>query len=204
MPVFGRPLRTIRAIECIAAQTATPWEAFILGDGCPYFNLTLRQSWFKNMIGEQAIKGNRIITGNTNNNLGGWGYYQTNIAIDRAKGKYFVFMANDDFIWPHHFEYYLSQIEGTKWDFVWFDGSLRKRERLPYKLKRGHIGDNALIIRTDFLKRMPRRGPHYGHDWTLIENMIRAGARYRKSCSDLATYEIMSSPKDRQDPDGID
>ena len=34
MPCFGRPQRTIRAIESICNQTINGWEALVVGDGC--------------------------------------------------------------------------------------------------------------------------------------------------------------------------
>lgn len=202
MPCFGRPLRTRRAIQAIAAQNTGPWEALIVGDGCPDFRRMLDALWFKELSKKVEQQGNGMYAWNTAVNMGGFGYWQTNWAISHAAGKYFVFMANDDMILPYHFQYYLSQIEGTDLDFVYFDGSIQGKHT-PYKLKYGHIGHNALIIRTAFLREMPPHSKGYGHDWTLIENMLRHGAKYRKSCSTLTTYEIMSSPRDRRDPDGI-
>lgn len=164
------------------------FEAFILGDGCPVFN--------------PVIGGKRIISFNTESNWGGCGYMQTNCAIQNATGKYFLFMANDDMISPVHMAVYLDGIEDTPYDFMYYD-YLAFGKRMVTKIKYGHIGHSALIIRTDILKQMPPHGPEYGHDFDLIKNMIRAGARYRKG-EITPTYYVMSGNGHRLDPEGID
>lgn len=191
MPVYMRPKRTARAIKCIMDQTVDDWEAFIVGDDCP--------DYFSHKI---PLYDHRVRCWNETNHRGGWGYNITNRSIDKSTGKYFMFMGSDDVISSWHMENYLSEIEGTYYDFVYFDYFLLG-ERHNTKLKRGKIGDNALIIRTEFLRKMPMRKPEYGHDWTLIENMIKAGAKYKKS-NNYPTYHIMSTSKHPVDLMGLD
>lgn len=191
MPVYLHPERTKRMIRALLAQTMPNWEAFVIGDCCPHYDE------YKDLLSDP-----RIWTWNQRRNGGGWGYQITNISIQQATGKYFMFLANDDTISPNHIENYLSEIDGTDLDFVYFD-SLAMRKRIAYKLKHGHVGDNALIVRTEFLKQMPAREPVYGHDWHLIETMMLCGARYRKS-HNHPTYHIMSSPKLRLDIENLD
>ena len=38
IPCFERPARTRRIINNLLAQNINGWEAFIIGDGCPYFD----------------------------------------------------------------------------------------------------------------------------------------------------------------------
>jgi glycosyltransferase involved in cell wall biosynthesis len=175
MPCYRRPLRTAIAIECIRQQTMVDFEAFVLGDGCPVF------------LPVQCDR--RFYSFNSDINHGACGYFQTNFAINAAVGKYFIFMGNDDFIAPSHFENYLSAIEGTDLDFVWFKRVLNQGRERWFKMKSYSIGHCALIIRTDFLKKMPKHQGQYNHDWHLIYAMVQAGARYK--CSWKApTYHI--------------
>jgi len=191
MPVYLRPERTQRMIRCLLNQTEKDWEAFIVGDNCPYFD---RHA--------ELLKDPRILAWNQRKNGGFWGYQITNLSIQAATGTYFMFLANDDLVELHHIENYLSAIEGTDLDFVYFD-SFVLGERKNYKLKWGYIGDNAVIIRTEFLKQMPERLPEYGHDFELIHNMMLCGAKYKKS-KNFPTYHIMTSPTSRIDPGNID
>lgn len=189
MPVYGRPQRTRRAIRYVLNQSFQNWEAFIIGDG-------------PDQVPTAELTDKRIRSFNLSHNKGGFGYWITNYSIHFALGEYFMFMANDDRILPNHFENYLSEIEGTDYDFVYFD-YLCMNHFTKTKLRFGHVGDNAVIIRTDFLKRMPLRSPEYGHDFKLIRDMMKAGAKYKKS-DNLPTYQIMSHAGWREDLDGLD
>lgn len=187
MPVFKRPKRTERAINCIFNQTMQDFEAIVIGDGCPVF---------------KPVDDPRFISFNTPINYGHCGYWQTNFAIQHASAPYFTFFANDDCISPAHLNTYLDAIEGTGCDFVYFD-YLCYGKLVKTKIKYSHIGHSALIIRTAFLKQMPLHSSQYGHDFELIYNMVKAGANYKKARI-IPTYYVMSGYNHRQDPEGID
>lgn len=181
MPCYGRPQRTLRAMECIANQTINGWEALIVGDGCPKFQNLWLSGAFKDLIDHSRNNGNEMFVLPNSVNKGGWGYNIINRNIQNANGKYFIFMSNDDIIKPNHFENYLSGIENTDYDFVYYDSYIEPLDKnRNAELKNGSIGHSELIIRTDFLKQMPPHTPNYGHDWELIDNMIKAGAKYTK------------------------
>lgn len=202
MPCFGRRKGTIRAIECIANQNVNGWEALVVGDGCPIMQDFLDSNYFSEIIQHCNQKGNSFIIKNNPVNFGGHGHYVTNQNIQEAKGKYFVFFANDDIILPNHFENYLSSIEGTDFDFVYFDSWVNPiRHKRVSRLQYGMIGHSELIIKTSFLKQMPSHNEHYGHDWALIQSMITNGKSF-KSQSQQTTYHVMSLSDNREK--GID
>lgn len=194
MPCYGRPIRTKRAINSIINQTETNWEALIVGDNCPNIQQLIDSGEYNNDYPENS----RFVLENLPVNYGHCGYAITNMNIQRAKGEYFVFMANDDIILSNHLENYLSEIEGTDYDFVYFNSFTRYDGLRNSKLEINHIGHSELIIRTDFLKKMPEHTKDYGHDWQLIVNMINAGAKFKKASSEEATYHVMSNPLDKE------
>lgn len=194
MPCFGRPLRTRRALNNILSQTVKDWQAVIIGDNCPHF---------QGMLEEGLFQDPRIVAFNSPIRHGGCGYWATNEAIGMATGKYFLFFANDDIISPVHMHTYLDQIEDTDYDFMYFD-YLAFGKLMKTKIKFAHIGHSALIIRAAFLKQMPPHSPEYGHDFDLIRNMIRGGAKYRKASRIIPTYYVVSGLRRRNDPEGID
>lgn len=180
------------------------YEAFIIGDCCPYFEQYRHTSEFLDKLRIAKDAGSRILAANFPVNFGHCGYAITNYAIRHARGKYFMFYANDDVISPDHLDNYLSHIEGTDLDFMYFDGSVRG-ERKEYQLKYGYIGHDSLIIRTEFLKQMPPHGKKYGHDFQLIKHMMQATKRYSKAPPGTpATYHIMTNYSNRIDPEGLD
>lgn len=202
MPCFGRPERTIRAINCIANQNINDWEALVIGDGCPIISDYLHSGYFNDIRIECANRGNDLIIDNNPINQGGHGFAITNNNIQIAQGKYFLFFANDDIILPNHFENYLSQIEGTDLDFVYFNSEVKPINGLRVsQLEYGMIGHSELIVRTDFLRQMPKHNEHYGHDWELIKAMSENG-KHKKAENCPATYYVMSLSDNKEK--GID
>ena len=195
MPCYGRPQRTIRAIECIANQTINGWEALVVGDGCEVMKDFIFSNYFSDIVRDTNARGNDLRISNNSENKGGCGYYITNQNIQRAKGEYFMFMSNDDVIKPNHFENYLSGIDNTDNDFVYFNSWVE-----PYNAPRtaalsfGNIGHSELIVRTEFLRKMPPHYDEYGHDWQLVLNMLNSGAKYHYAGYNERTYIVKSVP----------
>ena len=202
MASYGRPQRTIRAINSIASQNINDWEALVIGDGCPVMQDYLDSGYFNDIRIECTNRGNDLYIDNNPINQGGNGFAIINNNIKIAQGKYFVFFANDDIILPNHFENYLSQIENTDLDFVYFDSFVAPRNAIRNaQLQYGMIGHSELIVKTDFLRQMPTHNEHYGHDWALIQSMIQNG-KHKKAVNCPPTYQVMSLSDNREQ--GID
>lgn len=224
MPCYGRPERTKRAIESILAQTITGWEAYVIGDCCPDFEAIKREndllganSW----VNRAKANGNELYIFSIDKHEGGYGAEIRNFVMMHNKAEFLIFLDNDDVLQPNHMENYLAGIDGTEYDFVYFNTNLKFVERsmryqyvngLPdynatyirdAKLEPGSIGHAELIIRCSFLKNHPeiKQTGEYGHDWSLIDQMIKAGAKHCKS-SGPATYDIMGAGELRET--GID
>lgn len=198
MPCFMRPQRTIRAINCIATQSMDNWEARIVGDGCPVIQDFLDSNYFSDLIADCKKRGNDLMISNNQKRQGGHGYAITNANIAAAKGEYFAFFANDDIITTDHFDNYLAEIDGTDYDFIYFDSFVNPRNAPRISaLQYGMIGHSELIVRTKFLQSMPMHGHDYGHDWELIYAMSLAG-KHKKANSTLQTYNVMSLSDNRE------
>jgi glycosyltransferase involved in cell wall biosynthesis len=185
MPCLDRPQSTKRAIHSILSQSETSWEAFIIGDNCSNIESLIKN---KEYIEQDP---NKFIIENLPKRYGGYGYHIRNEYIKRANGDYVVFLDNDDYFLENHLENYLSEIENTDMHFVYYNTwVIHNGERYP-RLEENHIGHSELIIRTDFLKTIPKVSSNYGHDWELIQNMINMGARSKKANSRKLTYRVM-------------
>jgi hypothetical protein len=154
MACYGRLKGTIRAIECIANQTANNWEALVTGDGCQVMQNFLDSNYFADIVKDCKAKGNDLIITNNKVNQGGHGYAIINENIRIARGKYFAFFANDDIILPNHFENYLSAIENTDLDFSYFDSYVapRRANRLAQLQYGIYITSIMVMIGHLFLK----------------------------------------------------
>lgn len=193
IPCFGRPQRTRRLISCLDKQTINGLEMFIIGDGCPHFQEILDSEEYKSWIKDMDSRGNRVISFNLDKNYGGFGYKARNYAKDNATGKYMTYVDNDDVIENDHFEFYLSEIEGTDLDLVYYNsfirpyGSVRDSHPLP-----GFIGHSEVIILTETLRKAPPHTSDYNADWILLEYLFNSGIKMKKSESTKTTYFVSS------------
>lgn len=188
---FRRPERTKRSIQCILDQDVDGWEAFIMGDACPDFQKLIDSGYLQSIKEEQEKKGNIIHYFNAETNGGGCGYKLINHAIENATGKYLVFFANDDVILPNHFSHYLSEIENTEHNLVYYNSNLA-----PVNADRNtimqisSIGHCDIIIKTEVAKSLKPHSDRYTHDWDFIHEAALLG-NYKKANSKLATYRVM-------------
>jgi glycosyltransferase involved in cell wall biosynthesis len=188
---YKRPERTKRSIQCILDQDINNWEAFIMGDACPDFQKLIDSGYLESIKQEQLKKGNIIHYFNADVNSGGCGYKLINHAIKNATGKYIVFYANDDIILPNHFSHYLSEIENTEYDLVYYNSELTplKSDRETI-MQISSIGHCDIIIKSDLAKRLKPHTEKYTHDWDFIHEAAVTG-KYKKAKSKLSTYKVM-------------
>lgn len=193
LPCWGRPKRTVRAIEAILSQDTNGWEALVTGDHCPEFQKLIDSGWLEEKAQQASANGNSLIYNNLPDRKGACGYFITNQNIQEAKGKYLIFYANDDLILPNHFSHYL-QIENTDWDYMYFDSYLGplKQPRIS-SLAPARIGHSEIIVRTSQAKKARPHQPKYGHDWEFIYDIIH-NSKGTKSESKLTTYHVMHVP----------
>jgi glycosyltransferase involved in cell wall biosynthesis len=194
VPCYGRPLRTRRTIENILAQTINNWEAFIIGDGCSDFQKIIDSGDAKKYQTIAKETGNILHIYNLKKHHGGYGAYIINKALDFAKGKYLIFCGNDDIILLNHFEHYLSEIEGTDFDMVYFNTIINPSNVIRNtELKEGYIGHSEIIVKTDFVRRF-KHDYYYGHDWRFIQRIINYRGKIKKANSEDYTYIVMHVP----------
>lgn len=183
VPCFGRPQRTLRAMQCVLEQDMDGWEAFFIGDGCPEFQKMMDEGVF-DLFEDNAeikIKGNRFVLQNLPEHKGGWGYAARNHAKNQLKGDYTLFMDNDDVIKRGHFSNYYNAIRNSKCDMVYFNSYIEPIDAIrETELKFGSIGHSEIIVRTNLWLNFSQK-PEYGHDWELIKHIIDSGGLIQKS-----------------------
>ena len=121
VPIWGRPQRTARIIDCLRRQTINNYQVYLIGDGCPLWQGDLDEGWVQEIIKEEEQKGNEWIAFNLEKNFGGYGHYIRNLMKELADGKYLCFIDNDDVVKINHLELYLSEIENTDLDWVFYN-----------------------------------------------------------------------------------
>ena len=202
MPIFGAPLRTIRAIMSVVAQNTNGWQLICIGDGCEYFIELMESSWFKDIQSRAYLDGNEVIALSTEH-VGGYGFHQREIAKELATGEWTIYLDNDDVLKTTHVSTRLSAVgKNTEIDLLYFNTWLEPiRWHREAELEFGRVGHSEVMYRTDFLKTLPPLNAEYGHDWIQIKQAIDKGARTKKVSGD-PTYIVKSLPDKREE--GID
>lgn len=173
LPSWGRYDLTLRMLNSISLQTLADYELFFLGDACPIFEKIILSEDFQYF---KKILKNRIIVKNFLKH-DGTSAQAINYAMKNCMGEYFLFLSNDDVIFPNHFEnYYLMSKKSGK-DFAIFntymdygDGRLVKRNP---ELVATRVGHSELCISNNMTKILPEHSRVYGHDWEFITNAIK-------------------------------
>lgn len=194
VPSFGRPERTRRIINNILNQTINGWEAFVIGDGCSDFQKMIDSGEANNFIKKASMNGNILHCYNLDKNYGGYGYEIVNRVVKLASGEFIIFAGNDDILLNDHFEHYLSEIENTDYDFVYYNTFVapNNKVRIP-ELRCDYIGHSELIVRTDLIRDY-KHSAIYGHDWDFIKTLLDKSQKYKKSKSDKYTYIVTHLP----------
>lgn len=192
VPCYGRPERTKRLVKQVIEQDIGDWEAYFIGDNCPDFQRNLDSGVFESLKNLPRKENTSLILYNMQERGEGWGYRIRNKVKELSKGKYFIFVDNDDMIDPNHFSHYLSGIENTNLDFAYYNTFIEplKSVRIS-ELKFGKIGHSELIMKTDFIRNLPPHTSKYGHDWTFINDMINFGGKSQKIETGITTYRVM-------------
>lgn len=201
MTVWAHPQETIAAINSVVAQDTDGWELLILGDCCPDLQKLIDARYFEPLISKAALRGNSIKVINLINHAGGYGYMQRNLARTVARGKYTLYLDNDDLLLPEHLSTRLAVVESVPpdeppYDLVGFETWLNdigfyRDTSFNY----GKIGHAEIIIRTEFLKTLQESDGQYGHDWVMIEQAIAQGCKRAIVPGAPYTYRVMRRGK---------
>lgn len=187
LPSWQRPQRTRRAINSVIRQTDKRWELLVVGDCCPVVDELSRSE-----VGLDYP----VSYYNMPTHEGKYGTQCLNWGIDNAKGQYVCFLGNDDYLEPDHVKTRLASIEYSYADVVHHDakiqvgpGQFQIREGI---LAHGCVGGSELVLKTDLARKVRFRDSAYGHDWTFITDLHRAGSLFSHYRS--ATYVVTHLP----------
>jgi len=198
-PCWGRPQRTLRALDSVVEQDFTGAEIIFIGDACPLFQERIDDGTFEYYAKRIEEKGNTFIYKNLDERGKGWGHMARKEGIEMATGKYICFLDNDDTLLPNHLTSYYSFMETNPTVHVGYINAYTipwKKERNAC-LSRGGIGNAELIFQAQVLKDNYEPDAEYEHDWRLVERMMNKKYVFMKSKA-RATYMIMSIPNFRE------
>lgn len=195
LPCWGRELLTMRILNSIGLQTLNDYELFLFGDKCPVFEKIIHSSEYREL--KSSLKG-KVFEKNFETH-DGTSAQAINEAIKICSGEYFIFLSNDDNIFPDHFESYYSNSLKSKTYINFFNtyidnGSGVLSTRVP-KLHPGGVGHSELCVKTEVIKTAPPHSRNYGHDWEFIHYAIQSGFTHDFH-NNTPTYIVNLGPRE--------
>jgi glycosyltransferase involved in cell wall biosynthesis len=178
LPSWGRDGLTKTILNAVCMQTFQDFEIFFLGDCCPIFEKIITSEefiYFKKQLGNKLIYKNFLTHDGTSAQA-------INYAMQNSTGEFFLFLSNDDNIFPNHFENYYTYLKKSGKDFGIFktyldygNGVLHVRQPIVAFTKVGH---SELCVSNNIIKNAPEHSRLYGHDFQFIANIINMGYQY--------------------------
>jgi len=203
VPVYQRPARLERLIKCLAEQDFKNYEVYFIGDCCPNFEEKILDPTWQMYCNRLAIDEKYFYTINLPFHFGGWGYAARNFSMFLAAGKYITFVDSDDIVEKTHLKFLYSHISVTDNDWMYYNYYDTPRDRVQdSQLIAGEIGHSSLCIKTEFYRSLNPQDNKYGHDFRLVQQIMRKTKKYGKCSSPGWTYRVMSSDHGREK--GID
>jgi len=153
--------KLIRAIESVLKQTYCNFELIIVADGCILTEYIVRHNFTDKRI--RLIRVEREML---------WSNKPRNAAIDIAKGKYIIYIDNDDRWGENHLKIINDQMDNTEdWlyynDFRWNGKEFIERQ-IDITLY-GHCGTSNICHAARL--KLHWEKPGYGHDFLFIKQL---------------------------------
>ena len=156
----GKDKKLIRAVESALSQTYQNFELIIISDGCPLTTFLIPKHFTDKRIKLIQVERKEL-----------WSNTPRNAGIDIAKGKYIIYIDNDDKWGENHLRIIDSQITDEDWlyynDLRW-DGKEFIERQIDITLY-GHCGTSNICHASRLKLKWEK--PGYGHDYLFIKQL---------------------------------
>jgi len=158
---INKDKKLIRAVESVLKQTYSNLELIIVADGCALTEYIIKKNFTDKRIRLIRVEREEL-----------WSNKPRNIAIDIAKGKYIIYIDNDDKWGENHLRIINDQMNNTEeWlyynDYRWNGKEFIERQ-IDITLY-GHCGTSNICHASRLGLRWEK--PGYGHDFLFIKQL---------------------------------
>jgi glycosyltransferase involved in cell wall biosynthesis len=156
----GKDKKLIRAVESVLKQTYQNFELIIIADGCDLTEFVIKHNFTDKRINLLRVERKEL-----------WSNTARNAGIEAAKGKYIIYIDNDDKYGPDHLRIISDQLTDEDWvyynDFRW--SGIEFIERQIDVALYGHCGTSNICHASRFKLKWEKAG--YGHDYMFIQQL---------------------------------
>jgi glycosyltransferase involved in cell wall biosynthesis len=157
----GKDKKLCRAIQSVLDQTYMNFELIVVADGCSLTEFIVNKNFTDKRLKLIRVERKEL-----------WSNVPRNAGIDAAKGKYVIYIDNDDKWGPDHLKIIDEQMDNTEnWlyfnDYRW-NGTEFIERQIDVTLY-GHCGTSNICHASRLKLKWEK--PGYGHDFLFIKQL---------------------------------
>jgi len=156
----GKDKKLVRAVESVLKQTYENFELLVVADGCDLTEFVIKRNFTDKRIRVIRVPRKEL-----------WSNTPRNTGIALAKGKYIIYIDNDDKWGPNHLRIISDQMNNENWlyfnDWRW-DGKEFIERQIDVALY-GRCGTSNICHAARLKLKWERAG--YGHDYLFIQQL---------------------------------
>lgn len=177
----GKDKKLVRAIDSVLKQTYQNFELIVVADGCSLTEFIVNKQFTDKRLKLIKVEHKEM-----------WSNVPRNAGIDAARGKYILYIDNDDKWGPDHLKIINDQMDNTEdWlyynDYRW--NGKEFIERLINITLYGHCGTSNICHAARLKLRWEK--PGYGHDYLFIKQLRKfAGKQLEKTPEYYVCHEV--------------
>jgi glycosyltransferase involved in cell wall biosynthesis len=176
----GKDKKLCRAIQSVLDQTYMNFELIVVADGCALTEFVVNHNFNDNRLKLIRVERKEL-----------WSNVPRNAGIEAARGKYILYIDNDDKWGPDHLRKIDDQMDNTENWLYYNDWRWNGKEFIERQIDvtlYGHCGTSNICHASSLKLKWEK--PGYGHDFLFIKQLRKFEGKKIETPEYFVCHEI--------------